>query len=229
MFSDKFKDLEFKPAVIAEQVSNILAEAILEGVFSGGDQLIEAELQKQFGISRSPLREAFRDLEKKGLVLIMPRKGTFVKRVTREDIEENFPVRAALEALAAREAHSQMTAKDYEEMEHTLTNMEKAVKENNTKAYWQQHLFFHDIFISASGNQVLIDILRTLRMHSLWYRFAFQYYQEDLHKNLLIHKQIYKLFSDRKSDLPALERLVKDHIEIAYEKFLSYLEQQASG
>ena len=83
----KIKDLEFRPHVLGEQVSRILTEAILEGVLNGGDQLIEAELQSQFGISRSPLREAFRDLEKKGLVVIIPRKGTYVKQVSRKDIQ----------------------------------------------------------------------------------------------------------------------------------------------
>jgi|TARA_B100000315_G_scaffold92071_1_gene84812 DNA-binding GntR family transcriptional regulator len=68
---------------------------------NGRGQLIEAELQKQFGISRSPPREAFRSLGKKELVGTIPRKGTFVKRVTRRDIAENFPVRAS---LAAQEA-----------------------------------------------------------------------------------------------------------------------------
>jgi DNA-binding transcriptional regulator YhcF (GntR family) len=63
----KIKNLNFQPHVLGEQVSRILTEAILEGDLKGGDQLVEAELQKQFGISRSPLREAFRDLEKKGL------------------------------------------------------------------------------------------------------------------------------------------------------------------
>ena len=89
--SGKIKDLEFKPHVLGEQVSQILTEAILEGLLKGGDQLVEAELQKQFGVSRSPLREAFRDLEKKGLVVIVPRKGTYVKQISRKDIEENFP------------------------------------------------------------------------------------------------------------------------------------------
>ncbi|MFH1090070.1 MAG: GntR family transcriptional regulator, partial [Pseudomonadota bacterium] len=84
MISAKIKKYTFKPSVIGEQISRVLTEAILEGILKGGDQLVELELQKHFGISRSPLREAFRDLEKKGLVVIVPRKGTFVKQITRE-------------------------------------------------------------------------------------------------------------------------------------------------
>ncbi len=176
----KIKDLNFSPHVLGEQASNILTEAILVGVLKGGDQLIEAELQKQFGISRSPLREAFRDLEKKGLVAIIPRKGTFVKRITRKDMEENFPVRAVLEGLAAGEAHQKMSPEVLSKMEQILEKMSLAVKNNDTKNYWRNHFEFHDTFIKASGYDILIDILKTLRMHSLWYRFSYQYYQEDL-------------------------------------------------
>ncbi len=116
----KIKDLEFRPHVLGEQVSRILTEAILEGVLKGGDQLIEAELQNQFGISRSPLREAFRDLEKQGLVVIIPRKGTYVKQVSRKDIQDNFPVRAVLEGLAAREAHPKVTDQILEGLSQAL-------------------------------------------------------------------------------------------------------------
>ena len=81
--SERIKENFFRPTVLVERVSRILTEAIVEGALKGGDQLIEADLKEQFGISRSPLREAFRDLEKKGLVEIKPRKGTFVKKITR--------------------------------------------------------------------------------------------------------------------------------------------------
>ena len=226
MLTDKLREYDFRPNVLAEQVSRILTDAILEGLLKGGDKLVEADLQKQFGISRSPLREAFRDLEKKGLVIIYPRKGTFVKRITRKDIEENFPVRALLEGLAAKIAFSKMTDTELGEIEQTLYRMEAAVEKKDTKAYWESHLTFHDIFIRASGNDILISILRTLRMHSLWYRLSYQYYQEDLQKNLAIHREIFGLFRDRNTDPNMLGNLVQNHIETASEKFLAYLEAQ---
>jgi len=226
MLTGKIKEYDFKPHVLAAQVSRILTDAILEGVLKGGDKLVETDLQKQFGISRSPLREAFRDLEKKGLVVIFPRKGTFVKRITHKDIEENFPVRALLEGLAAKGAFFKMTDTELGEIEQALYKMETAVKKKDTKAYWESHLTFHDIFIKASGNDILISILRTLRMHSLWYRLSYQYYQEDLQKNLSVHQEIFGLFSDRNTDPKLLGNLVQKHIETASEKFLAYLEAQ---
>jgi len=225
MLNKKIKQYNFRPDVLAEQVSKILTEAILEDTLKGGDKLVESDLQKQFGISRSPLREAFRDLEKKGLVTITPRKGTFVKSISRKDIQENFPVRASLEGLAAKEAFKKMSAKDRSRMERALLKMENAVKKNDPKSYWKQHLLFHEIFITACGNDVLIHILQTLRMHSLWYRFSYKYYREDLPGSLAVHQKILGLFRNPRTDPTALAALVQDHIERAAEKFLAYLEE----
>jgi DNA-binding GntR family transcriptional regulator len=227
--SGKIKNLNFQPHVLGEQVSRILTEAILEGVFKGGDQLIEAELQKQFGISRSPLREAFRDLEKKGLVVIIPRRGTFVKRITRKDIEDNFPVRAHLEGLAAQEAYSKISGNVLEELSHALAKMAKAVKKNDTKSYWRNHLEFHDIFINASGNDILINVLNNLRMHSLWYRFSYQYYQEDLQRSLEVHQKIFNHFRNQDVDKKVIGTLVQEHIQVAHRSFLAYLDEQENG
>ena len=226
MPTDQIEQIDLKPSILAEQVARILTESILEGVLKGGDKLVEAELQKKFGISRSPLREAFRDLEKRGLVVITPRKGTVVKRITQKDIEENFPVRSVLEGLAAREAFQKMIVEEKRSLNQALRKMEEAVQKNNTKLYWKHHLVFHETFINASRNGVLIDILQTLRMHSLWYRFSYQYYQEDLQKSLAVHQRIFALFNNSGSDPAFIAELVQLHIEEAYWRFLVYLETQ---
>jgi DNA-binding GntR family transcriptional regulator len=220
----KIKPSDFKPHVLGDQVALILTEAILEGKLKGGDRLIEVELQKHFGVSRSPLREAFRNLEKKGLVTIIPRKGTFVKRITRKDIEENLPVRATLEGLAARETHKRITDKILSEMTRTLSRMENAAACADTRAYWKHHLLFHDLFINASDNKVLINILKTLRIHSLWHRFSYRYYQEDLQKSMAVHRDILDLLQNPESDGDEIEALVRRHIDEALEKFMTYLD-----
>ncbi len=78
--SEKLKQTGFKQTPIVEQISIILTDSIIEGDLKGEEQLIEAKLQEQFGISKSPLREAFRVLEKNGFVEIIPRRGTFVRK-----------------------------------------------------------------------------------------------------------------------------------------------------
>ena len=158
--------------------------------------------------------------------MIVPRKGTYVKEVSRKDIEDNFPVRAVLEGLAAREAYSNMTDSRIEALSAALEKMETAVESGDTKAYWRNHLEFHDIFIRASHNEVLIDILKTLRMHSLWYRFSYQYYQEELKRSLAVHQNIYDLFRNRDTNPSELANLVQEHIQTAFVTFLAYLDDQ---
>ena len=213
-----------RPVGLGTQVADALTIAILEGEYKGGDQLVELELQKEFGVSRSPLREAFRELEKKGLVEIVPRRGTFVKKITKRDIEEHFPVRAAMEGLAAQLAAKNMAANDLESIKHELQMMTRAVAEADTQLYYSHHLKFHECFIELCNNRVLIDALKMLRMQNIWHRFSYQYYQEDLKKSLLAHKEIYEAFSSEPNNPKQCRLLVEDHINIALDRFLIYLE-----
>ena len=76
---------EFNPQYsvsLVEQVMEFLSNAIIQGRFKGGERLVENDLQRRMGISRGPIRESFRILEKNGLVTIIPRKGTFVRKIS---------------------------------------------------------------------------------------------------------------------------------------------------
>lgn len=215
----------FKPVGLVDQISEWLTDAILDGSIKEGDRLIEMRLQEQFGVSRSPIREAFRELEKKGLVVILPRKGTFVRKVTRNDIEEQFPVRAVLEGLAARLAFERMKADDLEEIQKAYKKMEKAVSGNDVKGYWRYHQLFHDQLIEVSQNRLLIDTLQKIRIQSLMYKVASLYYREDLKGSIELHRKILKLIKDRESDPQYIEDFVRDHIEKAKPRFLRYMDE----
>ena len=220
---------KIKPQGLGHQVAESLSSAILEGRFKGGDQLVEQDLQAYFDISRSPLREAFRELEKRGLVTIVPRRGTFVKAVTKKDIEDNFPVRAALEGLAAQLAHGRITSEELELLEELLEKMKNAVDIGDTRAFYDAHLRFHEIFIEASGNELLINTLTSLRLQSLWHRFSFHYYQDDLNRSFAVHRNIVKALADRNNDSNKLRILVEEHINAALDSFLVYLEKLESN
>ena len=215
----------FKPVGLVDQISEWLTDAILDGSIKEGDRLIEMRLQEQFGVSRSPIREAFRELEKKGLVVILPRKGTFVRKVTRNDIEEQFPVRAVLEGLAARLAFERMKADDLEEIQKAYKKMEKAVSGNDVKGYWRYHQLFHDQLIEVSQNRLLIDTLQKIRIQSLMYKVASLYSREDLKGSIELHMKTLKLRKDRESDPLYIEDFVRDHIETAKPMFLRYMDE----
>ncbi len=219
----------FRPMALADQIAAHLREKILTGVLKGGDQLLEDTLKGEFGVSRTPLREAFRVLEKEGLVEILPRKGTFVRKITKKDIEENFPVRAVLEGLAARFAYANLTRSDIDEMEEAFSLMKNAAREKDFIEYAKHHLYLHEIFINASANEILITLLRNLRMHTLWHRYTYQYYKEDFRNSLKTHRKIIDLFKERSTSAEEVERVVRQHIEVALGPFLTAMERLEGG
>ncbi len=225
--SPRVKKREFSPQYavpLVEQITDFLTQAILDGQFENGGRLVETGLQRQFGVSRSPIRESFRILEKKGLVTNIPRKGTYVRNITQKDIEENFPVRANLESLAARLALPYLTGQDIEKMESDFSRMSEAARNNDFKSYLKYHTQYHDVFIRASRNDTLIEILENLRSQALWFRYSYLYVQEAFEYAVTVHRKILDYFI--KKDADRLEALVKEHILIALNRFIEFLESQ---
>ena len=178
----------------------------------GGEQIVELALQKKLGVSRSPIREAFRELEKLGLVEIEPRKGTYVKKITIQDIKENYLVRAPLEGLAAVEASDCMDGNDYKRLDKAIEGMRNAAQKNEITNYWLCHKNFHETFIHGCGNSLLINLLTLLRIHSVRHRLAFPLPGEDLNASVKIHVEILHMFVDQKADKKILQEFVTQHI-----------------
>jgi DNA-binding GntR family transcriptional regulator len=225
MLSERLKDLEFRTVGMAQAISETIMQAIMSGSLNEGEQLVEAELQKLFSVSKSPIREALREVEKMGFVVIKPRRGAFVKAITQRDIEENFRVRSVLEALAAREAYAMMTEAELSEMSTCLENMRRAVRDNDPERYWECHRRFHDSYLLASHNHALIEILQNLHMRNTWYRFARQLYTGDLQVDFAPHAEIFAHFQHRDISEEALEGVMRRHTVIG----LSYLQASAEA
>jgi len=208
----KFKSL-------TDQIYEYLSNSIIEGIIKPGEKLVENDLCQQFGISRSPLRECFRTLESEGLIVIHPRKGTFVRGLTAKDIEDVFPVRASLESLAARLAAPNIGEKEIGIFNDLIVKMETALRNKDIRSFLHFNFTFHSVFIKASNNQVLEKTLKDLGK-GLWLRIAFLYYQSssglDFSNNM--HKEIVKAF--QKKDVDFVQRLVEGHIEHAKKQLL---------
>jgi len=213
------------PALLMEQITDFLTNSIIDGRIEGGQHLVENELQRRFRVSRAPIREAFRILEKNGLVVSIPRKGTFVRKITQKDIEDNFPVRASLESLAAYLATSNLKSEDIDHMESALSRMTLDSKKNDFISYLKHHAEFHDTFIKSSRNAVLIAILENLRRHYIWFRVTYLYLQGSFEYSLSAHEEILDFFKNRDADRVAV--LVKEHILIGLQKFVQLLRERS--
>ena len=160
-------------------------------------------------------------------MVIIPRKGAFVRKITQKDVKENFPIRACLEGLAARFAISHLGPEDIKSIESAFAKMAEAAKKNDFKSYLKYHSEYHEIFINASKNETLIGILENLRRQAIWFRFSYLYIQESFEYAIRVHRKILDLFI--KKDADQLEALVKEHILIALERFLQFLASNKEG
>jgi DNA-binding GntR family transcriptional regulator len=119
-------------------------------------------------------------------------------------------------------AHLQ--SQDIEKMESAFSRMTDAAKHNDFKSYLKYHTQYHEIFIRASGNDTLIDILENLRNQAIWFRYSYLYVQESYEYAIKAHRQILDYFI--KKDADPLEHLVKEHILIALDRFIQFLASQ---
>jgi DNA-binding GntR family transcriptional regulator len=204
---------DFDGTGLAERISQTLIKAILDRSLRGGDRLVETEWQMHFGVSRSPLREAFRDLERKGLVEIRARRGTFVKKITRKDINEHYPVLAVLEGLAARQAHGRMNKENKNTLAGHLEAMQDAARTGDVKLFLEYHGRFHRVYIAASSNQLLIDMILDLRLRGTMLRYFYPHTPTYCQQSLNIHSRILSALSNPDEDPDRVERLVRSHIE----------------
>lgn len=209
------------------QITEYLTNAIVEGQLIGGERLVENELQRRFGVSRAPIRESFRILEKNGFLVTYQRKGTYVRKITKKEIVEHFPIRGVLEGFAARLAIPHQKPEDIEGMELALAGMTEAAEKNDPKSYSKSHGLYHRILIHTCKNDTLIELITNLRHRAVWFWFSALYVQQSFEYAIRVHREILDLFINKDAD--QLETVVKEHILYAVDKYLMYLSTIIEG
>src|SRR5262245_26701993 len=129
MDNDKARPLERR--VFREEIREQLIEDILNGKLSPGARIVETRIAQQFGVSQGPVREALRDLELFGFVVSSPFRGTQVRKISTDDLLEIYPIRAALEAVAARAAAMKIDEATLARLEEHLDAMRDASKRDD--------------------------------------------------------------------------------------------------
>lgn len=139
--------------MLSDQVSTFLVRELIFGRLQPGQRINEAELARQLGISRNPIREAIRRLEERGLLVAVPRKGTFVRTFLRNDIDEIFSFRVVVERFAVEQALPQMTDADINRIAGFVDAMVAAAKTNDEIALVENDLAFHLEICKLSKNR----------------------------------------------------------------------------
>ena len=200
---------EYMP--LRDVVFYTLRQAILKGEMEPGERLMEIQLAKKRGVSRTPIREAIRKLELEGLVIMIPRRGAEVAGITEKALRDVLEVRRSLEELAIELAVARMKEGDIKALEAARIEFREALNTNDMIRIAQADEKFHDVIYAGTYNDKLVQLLNNLRDQIYRYRLE---YIKDVGKRQLIlieHENILNAVKTRNLELG--RRAMREHID----------------
>ena len=204
---ERIKRRDLRP--IREIVLESLRDAILNGTFKRGDRLVENDIAEKMGVSRTPVREAFRQLEIEGLAENLPRKGTVVTGLTRESILEIYEIKEVLEGLAAKLACRNMSEETLQKLRKTVTDMERFVDNKDPTIYWQIHEQFNSIILYSCNNERLIEQMKQSYEYLEKLRSSMLVMEERRPYAMEEHREILSAFEQKDEDMA--EKATRKH------------------
>jgi DNA-binding GntR family transcriptional regulator len=212
--------------VFREEIREQLIEDILNGRLAPGARIVETRIAQQFGVSQGPVREALRDLELFGFVVSSPFRGTQVRKISTEELLEIYPIRAALEGVAARAAAGRIDQATLDHLEELIGVMREAAARDDHRAEADADHNFHHAIVKASGNRMVEHVWQTMRLsittcltHSITHR--------SLHE--IAERHVAVLEALRSGDPDRAEAAVRRHIEEPGEWILSAHQQEQAA
>jgi DNA-binding GntR family transcriptional regulator len=194
---------------LRHDVRDGLVQSILDGEYGPGDRLVEMHIARTYGTSQGPVREALRELEILRLVESEPFRGARVRALRADEITESYPVRAALEKLAAKLAAAWLAGRAAP-LRAEMDAMRAAAGDGDLRAFVRHDVAFHRVFVEASANRTLVDVWESLHV-DLRTRFTLIQRLEDLAEVAESHVPVMEALDAGEAELAG--RLVREHIE----------------
>lgn len=196
-----------RPQTLREQIVESLRDAIIRGVLKPGERVAEPELALRFGISRTPIREAFRQLASEGYLSITPRRGAVVVALSEKDVSEFYDVKAVLEGHAAYRAATRLTEEELARLEALNARLDELAERGDIHTFFDVHNAFHDTFLKAAANEKLEQMVRSLVQQFRRYRLASLVQPGRMRTSVEHHRAIIEAFRAR--DPERAQALVK--------------------
>lgn len=193
-----------------EQVAERLRSRIYAHELVPGTWVDEQKLAEEYGISRTPMREALKVLASEGLVQLKPRRGCYVTELAEKDLDEIFPVMALLEGRVAYEATAKATDKNVDKLEAIHNRLEKSAKQNNIDGFFEANQDFHKELQVLAGNRWLQKAIDDLRIVVRLTRRDSLRLEGRVTQSLEEHRAI--LAAIQKRDATEAGRLMHDHL-----------------
>lgn len=222
-FLNKIDGKDGKP--IREIVLENLRKAIFNNKLKPGDRLVETTIAEAMGISRTPVREALRQLELEGLATNAPRKGTVVNGISMESALEMYDVREVLEGLAARLTCNNISRKNINVLKEIINNMEECIEAHSREELFEMNNRWNNMLMVQCENKVLIQDMKELHDHLGRFRLL-TLYDEELQKEAVEeYKTIIKAIEigdDKKS-----EEYAREHVRRAKQRFIKVFNKKS--
>lgn len=202
------------------RVYESIREDILGGRYQQNTELKEAAIGAELGVSRTPVREALRQLELEGLVKIIPNRGAYVNMITSKDVKDIYVIRAMLEGLCARWATEEITQEQLDGMEETLCLTEYHTRKENYEKLYELDSLFHEQLYSASGSRILNHVLSDFHDYVKKVRKVTIASQSRSVKSTEEHRAIFEAI--REKDADRAEELARQHVKRTIESIQVY-------
>lgn len=196
---------------LKDQIYEILRDMILRREINPGQKIVEDELSKQIGVSRTPLREALGRLENEGIVEIIPRRGASVRKLSKETIIEVLEIREVLEGLVTRLATINMNNKILKQLKTCLDDIKDTPDEpKNFIKFTHADEKFHNLLLECCQNQMLKNNMATINMHLQFIRIRTVVIPHRAKKTVDEHFKV--LNAVERQDIQEAEHLMRCHI-----------------
>ena len=202
------------------RVFQSIREDILSGRYEQNTELKEAAIGAELGVSRTPVREALRQLELEGLVTIIPNRGAYVKMITAKDVQDIYVIRSMLEGLCARWATQSITDEQLDSMEETLCLSEYHTSKKNYEKLYELDSLFHEQLYEAGGSRILNHILSDFHDYVKMVRKATISTSSRSVTSTEEHRAIFEAIKEKDPD--KAEALAKEHVKHTIESIQAY-------
>ena len=200
------------------RVYHKIRDNILSGVYKENEELKEVTIGEELGVSRTPVREAFRQLELEGLIQIIPNKGAYVTGITIKDVEDIYMMRSKLEGLAARWATTNITKEQMEEMEENIYLSEFHASKGHMEQIAVLDNRFHEIIYEACNSKMLEHQLRDFHEYVLRVRKMTLSQFKRSSESTKEHREIMEAI--KAGDADRAEEAANRHIVNAYDNMI---------
>jgi len=190
-----------------------LRKDILQGRLKQGEKLTEQKICDEYGISRTPVREAFRQLELEGFIETMPNRGAFVRGFSPQDIQDMYELRKAYEILAVKWAIDRITKEEFDKLEEAFEFMEFYTQKKDAEKMLNINMSFHELIYKASHNRILYNALSSYQFYMKYSKVNKSYTANHLEKVLDEHRAIFDAF--KKKDVEAGINAISMHLDNA--------------